>query len=171
MDDVKKLTPEETVEALRHCVNDLPCTECVMYPYMISSNCTMELCAAAAETIEELLAQKLQTLIVPEVALSEEKLAEIREAMKYGRIMTSGEEPSIEVVQQRWIPVTERLPDVWQHLGDDDHIGEPIDFIVFINGALVPTSLWFNGESFFDESGNLYNVTHWQPMPEPPKEV
>lgn len=72
---------------------------------------------------------------------------------------------------KRWIPVTERLPDVWQHPGDDEHIGEPIDFIVFIDGALIPTTLWFNGESFFDESGYLYNVTHWMPMPEPPKEV
>lgn len=75
------------------------------------------------------------------------------------------------VTVQKWIPVTERLPDVWQHPGDDDHVGEPIDFIVFIHGALIPTTLWFNGESFFDESGYIYNVTHWMPMPEPPKEA
>lgn len=73
------------------------------------------------------------------------------------------------VTVKQWIPVTERLPDVWQHPGDDEHVGEPIDFIVFIHGALIPTTLWFNGESFFDESGYLYNVTHWMPMPEPPK--
>ena len=52
MDDVKKLTPEETVAALRHCVNDQHCTECVMHPHLSTGECTMKLCAAAADTIE-----------------------------------------------------------------------------------------------------------------------
>ena len=71
--------------------------------------------------------------------------------------------------EPRWIPVTEDLPKVWQHPGDDDHIGEPIDFIVFIRGALVPTSLWFNGRCFCDAAGLSYDVTHWMHFPEPPK--
>ena len=110
MEDVKKMTPEETVATLRHCVNDSHCMECAMYPSLRSGRCTMELCAAAADTIEELLAQKLPALIVPDGALSEEDLAKIRESMKDCHIMASGEEPSIEVVPQVWIPVTERLP-------------------------------------------------------------
>lgn len=110
MDDVKKLTPEETVEAIRHCVNDLHCTECVMRPHLSTGECTMKLLTAAADTIEELLAQKLPALIVPDGALSEETLAKIRESMKDCHIMASGEEPSIEFVPQVWVPVTERLP-------------------------------------------------------------
>ena len=69
-----------------------------------------------------------------------------------------------------WIPVSERLPAEWWHIGDDTHEAEPMEFIVFIEGALVPTVMYFNGKLFIDESGISYNVTHWRSMPEPPKE-
>lgn len=54
MDDVKKFTPDEIVAAIRHCVNEMYCTECVMYPHLRGGKCTMKLCAAAADIIEEL---------------------------------------------------------------------------------------------------------------------
>ena len=72
--------------------------------------------------------------------------------------------------ERRWIPVSERLPAEWWHKGDDMHAEGPMEFIVFIEGALVPTVMYFNGESFIDWYGISYNVTHWMPLPEPPKE-
>ena len=62
----------------------------------------------------------------------------------------------------KWISVEERLPNC---NGNDD-----IEVLVFIKGALTATTLYFEGSSgeFFDER-NVYDVTHWMPLPEPPK--
>jgi hypothetical protein len=75
------------------------------------------------------------------------------------------------VTVQRWIPVTERLPKQW-HETEEEHFGEPIEFIVLICGAKCATTLGFDGNNFFDlDSGEIYEVSHWMPLPEPPKAV
>ena len=65
------------------------------------------------------------------------------------------------VTVQQWIPVTERLPDKSQSvLGYDHDKGRDI----FWYGA--------NGFNIVDECGNTYPtkaLTHWMPLPEPPK--
>lgn len=167
MDDVKKLTPEETVAALRYCVNDLPCTECVMYPYMID-NCTMKLCATAADTIEELLAQTPLALIVPDVDLSEDRLAMFREEMRTAIIMPDGPEPSIEFVQQGWIPVTERLPEdgryvltiVSGHCGNV-HLDRAVELAEFSTDEGWILEMWPELED--------PNITYWMPIPKVPE--
>lgn len=69
----------------------------------------------------------------------------------------------------RWIPASEP-PKVWQE-ADPEHAGEPIEFIVMIEGAEVPAALCFDGEGFFDVTTlDRYKVTHWMPFPEAPKE-
>lgn len=61
---------------------------------------------------------------------------------------------------QRWIPVTEALPEV-----DEDDI----EVLVMIKGAKEPTTLYANDEGEFyapdDNGGTFYLVTHWRPMP------
>ena len=47
--------------------------------------------------------------------------------------------------------------------------GEYPEFIVMIAGGIFPTTLFFDGEGWFDEANEYYNVTHWMPLPEPPK--
>ena len=75
------------------------------------------------------------------------------------------------VTIQKWIPVTERVPEKWFET-DEEFRGEPIEFIVLIEGALCATTLCFNGKNFFDvRTDYVYDVTHWMPLPEPPKEV
>ena len=57
-----------------------------------------------------------------------------------------------EQEERRWIPVTERLPDVGTEVlvySEDD--GICVDY--------------YGGDSF-----GYYDVTHWMPLPEPPKE-
>ena len=71
--------------------------------------------------------------------------------------------------EDRWIPVTERLPEEWMIWVNDEH-REPLEFLVFIDGAEIPTVLNFDGKRFCDEM-DFYPVTHWMPLPEPPKEV
>lgn len=71
------------------------------------------------------------------------------------------EENSAPTVNQ-WISVEDHLPNC---NGEDD-----IEVLVYIKGALTATTLYFEASSgeFFDEK-NTYNVTHWQPLPEPPE--
>lgn len=71
----------------------------------------------------------------------------------------------------KWISVTERLLDKWRET-DEEYFGEPIEFIVHICGAKCATTLCFDGTEFFDMTmGEIYPVSHWMPLPEPPKEV
>ena len=67
----------------------------------------------------------------------------------------------------KWIPVTERLP-LYEVLGDMYlcyHVSGR-------NGQLSWIQIdWWNGEKFrFKKVGNHDHVTHWMPLPEPPKE-
>ena len=67
------------------------------------------------------------------------------------------------VTVQKWIPVSERLPN------------DPMEYIVMIKGGAKATTLLFDGDSWFEaddlEFKTYYQVTHWMPLPEAPKEV
>lgn len=69
---------------------------------------------------------------------------------------------------QRWIPVTERLPeDAYGCLlivEDDDYFGNPHE-------VLLPYFAGYDGEQWNDGDGQRvpFEVTHWQPLPQPPK--
>ena len=53
---------------------------------------------------------------------------------------------------KRWIPVTERLPDVG------------IEVLIYSEDDGVCVD-YYGGDTF-----GYYDVTHWMPLPEPPKE-
>lgn len=77
------------------------------------------------------------------------------------------------LAQVRWIPVAERLPglDDGAVLLDGDLTA--VKVLVAIEGAKRSTELYFDGEDFFDYTGDElipYRVTHWRPMPEIPSE-
>ena len=44
-----------------------------------------------------------------------------------------------------------------------------VEYIVLINGAELPTSLVWDGDSFVDYDGNVYCVKFWGAMPELPE--
>ena len=71
-----------------------------------------------------------------------------------------------------WTPVTERLPleeyEEYKERWKDD---EDPAFLVMIEHAVLPSSLYFDGERWYQEMhGSVYpyKVTHWMPLPEPP---
>ena len=57
-----------------------------------------------------------------------------------------------EQEQLRWIPVTERLPDIG------------IEVLIYSEDDGICMD-YYGGDSF-----GYYDVTHWMPLPEPPKE-
>ena len=77
------------------------------------------------------------------------------------------------LAQVAWYRVGEKLPDL-----DDGAVlidGEmvAVQVLAVIAGAEKSTVLYFDGEEFFDYTGDEiipYRVTHWRPMPEVPRE-
>lgn len=60
------------------------------------------------------------------------------------------------VVVREWIPVTERLPEVGA------------DILVCHKNGFVATNAWLGTHWWFKDDKNT--ITHWMPLPEPPKE-
>ena len=77
------------------------------------------------------------------------------------------------LAQVAWNRVGEKLPDL-----DDGAVlivGEmtAVQVLAVIEGEKASTVLYFDGEEFFDYTGDEiipYRVTHWRPMPEVPRE-
>ena len=73
-----------------------------------------------------------------------------------------------EVENGGWIPCSERLPNEEElakaYVGED-----AAEFLATIEGATLPTTLYFKNGSWTDMEGNYYNVVAWQPLPEPYK--
>ena len=76
------------------------------------------------------------------------------------------------VTVQEWISVKDGVPkyteeemERYRFFGDTFFP----EFNVMILGAIRPTTLYYDGERWYDEESRCYCVTHWQPMPQPPK--
>ena len=64
-----------------------------------------------------------------------------------------------------WIRVEEGLPEVFRN-----ERGELLPFLVSENHSLFPHSAFYDGKAWTDDTGEL-DVTHWMPLPRPPKEA
>lgn len=77
------------------------------------------------------------------------------------------QEQTVKLIKDsNWIPVEERLPKVPEGT-EDEYCPE---FNVTIKGADKATTLKFAPDgTWFDDSGEVYSVIAWQPLPEPYK--
>nr|MDY5755524.1 DUF551 domain-containing protein [Eubacteriales bacterium] len=101
------------------------------------------------------------------VEISDELLKQLKKVP----ITTLKEEPSIELVQE-WISVDDKLPDNKEH----DWV---LAQVVEDNGYMhIPKVMeyrqskkdWFEETyGWLSEHNGLFTVTHWMPLPEPPK--
>ena len=76
------------------------------------------------------------------------------------------------VTVQEWISVTERFPEFTEEeIERYRFFGDTFfpEFNVMILGATQPTTLYCDGEKWYDEEFHCYCVTHWQCLPQPPK--
>ena len=93
---------------------------------------------------------------------TKEKLIELlKECFDTGRDFDESADHLIAngVTVQKWIPVSERLPEKSAY------------YIVMIQGALLPTTLYYRRmqNEWVDDDSEYYNITHWMPLPQPPK--
>ena len=148
------MTDKEIVQALRCCA-DGECKDCAMHED--KQRCQENLLDKAADLIERLTAENADLRKEIEwkdmvIALAQRKQAEAeveRDALRE---------------KQRWIPVTERLPerDV-QVLGwyKDNPFSQYRPEVVAWNG---------NGWVFVYAHRYVTNVTHWMPLPKAPED-
>lgn len=72
------------------------------------------------------------------------------------------------VTEQRWIPVSERLPNEDEFIKSYRRNKYAAEFIVMIKGANRPTTLYFTHDGWWtDNMKDRYDVTAWMPLPEP----
>ena len=99
-----------------------------------------------------------------------ESLREFADRFRQGMIELVQKQPKVG----EWIPVSERLPSEKEAWGYNEKEGtyEPNEFIVMIEGAEIPTVLFYdtNYKEWSDGLGDVYNVVAWMPLPEPYKE-
>jgi len=88
-----------------------------------------------------------------EDAISYSKMQELlnEKALKYAQ----------EYADSKWVSVDERLPDE----GENVIVFDGKRQTVICNASL-------NEDKYFESAwGNFFNVTHWQPLPNPPKTI
>lgn len=92
-----------------------------------------------------------------------EKLRGQNEQLREAAALVAKE--SAELLERRWIPVTERLP--------EDHAGRclvcasvPHGSVIFIGLYFASVHSWLSDLPYYSP---LPPVTHWMPLPEPPE--
>lgn len=77
----------------------------------------------------------------------------------------------------KWIPVTERLPDLEMDSWEDED-GSTGDFevsgwVLGLDQSGMPQKVRYERGPIFcgwyDDPGTIYIITHWMPLPEPPE--
>lgn len=69
----------------------------------------------------------------------------------------------------KWIPTSERLPNEEDFVKAYCRNHYCAEFIVMIEGASRPTTLYYKNGIWADEINNHYRVVAWKPLPEPYK--
>ena len=110
----------------------------------------------AIEALREMQRREdLKPLIIDAKAASE--INQLLDEIKHLKPTICTVDEEIEVVDRRWIPVTEKLPE------DNTAVIVATD-----NGIVFQCLYAYDGWDLWE--GNEVNITHWQPMPQPPKE-
>lgn len=73
----------------------------------------------------------------------------------------------LEARVPKWISVEERLPEYWR-MGDKDNT--LINYLVYMPEYGVDVGNWLKPAKRWVVMGIPAKVTHWMPLPEPPKE-
>jgi hypothetical protein len=160
------LKPEELVKALRHCSNDYPCKTCPVELQKAESNCIGVLFKHCIDQIErdqkeiEALREKQQWIPVAE-RLPEPETDVLAVCNRNGYIFV------IPAIYEDGKMLTQESAWNWNDIYCYGLYDEETD------DYYIPEGWWENRQFNPDD---VYNnpvdcaVTHWMPLPEPPKE-
>ena len=108
-----------------------------------------------------------------------EKLVELLDRFVYDDWYSNGDIAEKLIANgatvQEWISVDDRLPIEEAKAHEQEWPGEYCEFLVMIEKGSLPTTLYYDLEEneWFRINTALeretYEVTHWMPLPEPPK--
>lgn len=155
------------IKALRHCAKQSVCNGCPRCGKRIK-NCNAELDREAADAIEELV-------MVANAIPNECKYCVGCEVEKQNGGCDTGfilsperAKHAIESCTPRWIPVTERFPEKYHYAAVwvKDEMNQRGFYGI---GSLSRSGDWYVDGDDYSENSNLH-VTHWMPLPAPPKE-
>lgn len=70
-----------------------------------------------------------------------------------------------------WVSTKDRLPEKEYEDFKKKYPDEKLEVVVQIVDAEIATTLFWDGESFKDTDGVIYEVANWMPFPKVPKEI
>ncbi len=177
---------DELIKVLRTCSDpNIYCEDCAYYEKCFHSEERFSITDPAADAIEELLAscknfesalkdsveecEKLQTYVDLYKDITEKSQ---KAATEYKQRLQKSEDDNVnltgllaeEHAKYKWIPVTERLPEQGKR------------YLVIRFDEVTKTQfidiLWHDAHDLWWNRlyKGKYNVTHWMPLPQPPKE-
>ena len=185
------MTDKEIIRALRICSRRTGYKGCGPCPLFDDKDCMGNVTAAAADLIERLTAENV---VLPDGEASAiESLRKEIEWMDMVIALAQRKQAEAEAERdalrekQRWIPVTERLPEeralvnvVWVNRAPEPYY-EKIKGVPFSDTACFYRGRWYwaspvvldllaeYGEDEPDSVDEAVEITHWMPLPEAPK--
>ena len=150
---------QELVNALRYlCPGNFTCARCKYEPACHGDGCAI--IQKAADRIAN------QSTHVAALQQEIEGLRGQNEQLRGAAALVAKE--SAELLEQRWIPVEERLPEL-QNWGASKLV---LGIVQNESGYTPPNPCFcvYLGNQKWRIRGRMATITHWMPLPEPPKE-
>ena len=147
---------QELVNALRYlCPGNFTCARCEYEPVCHGDGCAI--IQKAADRIAN------QSTHVAALQQEIEKLRSQNEQLREAAALVTKE--SAELLERRWIPVEERLPEVWRN----DETAELVNYMIYSPDFGVDIGNYHAKAKKWLCMALPCTVTHWAPLPEPPE--
>lgn len=154
-----KVNPKELVKALRHCSNDYPCKTCPVELQKDESTCIGVLFKHCIDQIER----------------DQKEIADLRKELEWkDMVIAFAQKKQTEAEAERdearekmpqWLNVSEKMP--------TDHLKRYLISFKDAGGGIVDMARYIHGLGWECNNWEVPQelITHWMPLPEPPKEA
>ena len=147
---------QELVNALRYlCPGNFTCLSCEY-----EAVCHGDGCAIIREAADRIANQSTHIAALQQEI---EKLRGQNEQLREAAALVTKE--SAELLERRWIPVEERLPEVWRN----DETAELVNYMICSPDFGVDIGNYHAKAKKWLCMALPCTVTHWMPLPEPPE--
>lgn len=147
---------QELVNALRYlCPGNFTCARCEYEPVCHGDGCAI--IQKAADRLEN------QNIHIAALQQEIEKLRGQNEQLREAAALVAKE--SAELLERRWIPVEERLPEVWRN----DETAELVNYMIYSPDFGVDIGNYHAKAKKWLCMALPCTVTHWMPLPSGPE--